>query len=142
MISEFGARTDALEQRLKRFGALLTELFETSEARARDIARVIAEASTEGTRAIGTQYELVRSTSEEESKRTTETLRSIYEQATGDTGSLFKQTAEQFGEIVRDLKTMTVGHAARARDDARASCARASSNCRRRPPTAPRRCGA
>src|SRR5262249_30948592 len=46
VIAEFGSRTEALEQRLKRFGALLTESFETSEARARDIARVIAEAST------------------------------------------------------------------------------------------------
>src|SRR5262249_55229308 len=52
VINEFGTKTEALEQRLKRFGALLTESFETSEARARDIARVIADASTEGTRAI------------------------------------------------------------------------------------------
>jgi hypothetical protein len=107
VMTEFGARTDALEQRLKRFGVLLTESFETSDARARDIARVIAEATTEGARAITGQYELVRSTSEEESRRTSEALRGIYEQATGDTSSLFKQTAEQFAEIVRDLKSMT-----------------------------------
>jgi hypothetical protein len=106
-ITEFGARTEALEQRLKRFGVLLTESFETSEARARDIARVIAEASTEGTRTIAEQYERVRTTSEEESRRTTEQMRAIYEQATGETGTLFRQTAEQFGQIVGDLKSMT-----------------------------------
>src|SRR5262249_8866173 len=107
VISEFGARTEALEQRLKRFGALLTESFETSEARARDIARVIAEASTEGSRAIAGQYEQVRNASEAEGKRTVEALHNIYQQATGETVTLFKQTAEHFGELVRDLKSMT-----------------------------------
>src|SRR5262249_18802883 len=107
VINEFGTKTEALEQRLKRFGALLTESFETSEARARDIARVIADASTEGTRAISEQYAQVRSTSEQESRRTAEALRAIYDQSSSDTTGLFRQTAEQFGEIVRDLKAMT-----------------------------------
>jgi len=107
VITEFAARTEALEQRLKRFGGLLNESFETSEARARDIARVIADSTTEGTRAITSQYELVRTTSEEESQRAGESLRLVYRQATEDAMSLFRQTSEQFGGILRDLKTMT-----------------------------------
>ena len=46
---------------------------------------MLAESSTEGTKAIANQYELVRATSDEERKRTSEALNSIYEQATGET---------------------------------------------------------
>ena len=107
VINEFGARTEALEQRLKRFGALLTESFETSEARARDIARVISEASSDGARAITSQYDLVRSTSDDERRRTTDAMRSIFDQTNSETIALFKRTADQFGEIVHDLRNMT-----------------------------------
>src|SRR6202011_5738060 len=52
------------------------------------------------------QYELVRSTSQEERQRTGEALRSLYEQATGETQGLFRQAGERFAEIVRDMKGM------------------------------------
>jgi hypothetical protein len=68
---------------------------------------VLAESSTEGTKAISNTYELVRATSDEERKRTSEALHSIYEQATGETSSLFRQTSERFIEIVRQMKEMS-----------------------------------
>src|SRR5207237_1016102 len=86
---------------------MLPETFEAAEGRARDIARVLAEASTEGTKAIANQYELVRMTSDEERKRTTEALTAVYEQATGETSSLFRQTSERFIEIVRQMREMS-----------------------------------
>ena len=68
---------------------------------------MLAESSTEGTKAIANQYELVRATSDEERKRTSEALNAIYEQATGQTSTLFRQVSERFLEIVRQMKEMS-----------------------------------
>ena len=107
VVNQIDSKVSDLDQRLKRFSALLSETFEAAEGRARDIARVLAEASTEGTKAIANQYELVRVTTDEERKRTSEALHSIYEQATGETSALFRQTSERFIEIVRQMKEMS-----------------------------------
>jgi len=107
LVGGIEGKTDDLDQRLKRFALLLQETLEAAEGRARDIARVIAETSSEGTRAIANQYELVRETSDEERKRTADALNSIYEQATGQTTALFRQTSERFVEIVRQMKEMS-----------------------------------
>src|SRR6202043_1094768 len=77
LITHLDDRTEDFDQRLMRFASLLKDSFEAAEARARDIARVIAESSTDGARAINAQYELTRSVSEEERKRTSEALSSI-----------------------------------------------------------------
>src|SRR2546426_11189752 len=89
VVNQIDSKVGDLDHRLKRFASLLQETFEAAEGRARDIARVLAESSTEGTKAISNTYELVRATSDEERKRTSEALHSIYEQATGETSSLF-----------------------------------------------------
>ena len=107
VVNQVDSKVSDLDQRLKRFSGLLAETFEAAEGRARDIARVLAEASTEGTRAIANQYELVRVTSDEERKRTTEALTAVYEQASGETSSLFRQTSERFIEIVRQMREMS-----------------------------------
>jgi hypothetical protein len=107
VVNQVDSKVSDLDQRLKRFSGLLSETFEAAEGRARDIARVLAEASTEGTKAIANQYELVRVTSDEERKRTTEALHAVYEQATGETSSLFRQTSERFIEIVRQMREMS-----------------------------------
>src|SRR5204863_1457934 len=72
VVNQIDSKVGDLDQRLKRFATLLQETFEAAEGRARDIARVLAESSTEGTKAIANQYELVRATSDEERKRTSE----------------------------------------------------------------------
>src|SRR5947209_18304448 len=107
VVNQVDSKVGDLDQRLKRFSALVAETFEAAEGRARDIARVLAETSTEGTKAIANQYELVRQTSDEERKRTSEALHSIYEQATGETSALFRQTSERFIEIVRQMREMS-----------------------------------
>jgi hypothetical protein len=107
VVNQIDSKVGDLDSRLKRFSALLQETFEAAEGRARDIARVLAESSTEGTKAIANQYELVRATSDEERKRTSEALNSIYEQATGETAAMFRQVSERFIEIVRQMREMS-----------------------------------
>src|SRR6202008_892339 len=107
VVNQVDSKVSDLDQRLKRFSALMAETFEAAEGRARDIARVLAEASTEGTKAIANQYELVRVTSDEERRRTSEALHAIYDQATGETSALFRQTSERFIEIVRQMREMS-----------------------------------
>ena len=107
VVNQIDSKVGDLDSRLKRFSTLLAETFDAAEGRARDIARVLAESSTEGTKAIANQYELVRATSDEERKRTSEALNAIYEQATGQTSTLFRQVSERFLEIVRQMKEMS-----------------------------------
>src|SRR5882724_10937066 len=52
VVNQIDSKVGDLDHRLKRFAALLQETFEAAENRARDIARVLAESSTEGTKAI------------------------------------------------------------------------------------------
>src|SRR5262249_39665282 len=77
--SRLGTRTEDLDTRLKRFSSLLDESLAAAESRARDIARVVADSTAEGTRAIAEQHEAVRTTSEQERVRTADALRSLYE---------------------------------------------------------------
>ncbi|MBI4274517.1 MAG: hypothetical protein HY659_07435 [Rhizobiales bacterium] len=99
-------RTGDLEERLRRFSELLDRSLESAEGRARDIARVIADSSVGGVQTIAQQFEAVRSASEEERRRTSEAMRNIYEQATGDTHTLLRQTTERFAEVLLGMKQM------------------------------------
>jgi archaellum component FlaC len=106
VLSTLDIRTDDLEQRLKRFAGLLDESLDAAASRARDIARVVSEASMGSTQAISEQFDLVRSTAEEERKHTVQTMRGIYEEATGDANTMLRQTTERFSEIVHGMKHM------------------------------------
>jgi hypothetical protein len=106
LTSYLDGKSADLDTRLVRFAGLLKESLEAAEARARDVARVIAESSMDGSQAIASQYDMVRTTAEEERKRTADTLNGIYEQATGDIHALFGQAAERFAGIVRDMREM------------------------------------
>ena len=66
----------------------------------------------------------------------------IYEQASGETTALFRQTSERFTEIVRQMRDMSAEMQRELESTRGPSSAAAFSNCRRRPPTAPRRCAA
>jgi hypothetical protein len=116
-VTGLDSRTEELDQRLKRFSGLLDESLAAAEARARDIARVVADSTAEGTRAIAEQHEAVRMTSEQERVRTMEGLRALYEQATNEAHMLFRDNAgdaqnmlaeakERFNDIVSSVKQM------------------------------------
>jgi hypothetical protein len=164
LVSTIETRTGDIQQRLERFSSLLDQSLETAAARARDVARMVSEATAEGTRAIGEQYEQVRqraediahamaaSTSEgaraigeqydrmreqaeevarvvaessaageravseqyeriranaeDERRRTSETMRSIYQQAVGDTDTVFRDASGRFTEVMEGMKEM------------------------------------
>jgi hypothetical protein len=107
LVATLDIRTEDLDQRLKRFSGLLDESLEAASSRAREVARVVSEASTEGSRAIYEQYEHVRTNAEEERQRTAESMRAIYDQAAGDTHGLFQEANERFAEVLAGMKRMS-----------------------------------
>jgi hypothetical protein len=107
LLSTLDGRAEDLDQRLKRFSGLLDESLASAEGRARDIARVVAEASSDGVRTISDQYEIIRTTADEERKRTSSAMRTVYDQATGDAHALFRDSLERFTEIVEAMKHMS-----------------------------------
>ncbi len=151
VITALDSRTEDLDLRLKRFSGLLDESLVAAEGRARDIARLVAEASSQGARAIAEHHERVRMASEEERQRTTESLHGVYEQASNEAHALFRQTASEAEAMLHGatdaLLRRAADHAAdgrrnaaRTRRHARGAAARHPANCRRRPPRARRSC--
>jgi len=106
LVATLDARTGDFEERLRRFSNLLEESLDSATTRAREIASIIAETSNESVRTIEQQFELVRTTSEEERKRTGETLNAVYDQAAAQVHNVFSQSATRFSEIVQGMKQM------------------------------------
>src|SRR6185436_17689042 len=52
LMTSLDTRTDDIEQRLKRFSSLLDESLDGATGRAREIARIVADSSAEGARAL------------------------------------------------------------------------------------------
>jgi hypothetical protein len=106
LVSTLDIRTDDLEQRLKRFTGLLDETLDNAASRAREIAVIVSDTSSGTAQAISDQFDLVRSTVEEERKRTADTMRGIYEDARSDTNAVFRQSTERFTEVIESMKQM------------------------------------
>jgi len=117
VVAGLDARTEELDARLRRFSGLLEESLAAAEARARDIARVVADATAESARAIAEQHDAVRVTAEQERIRTADSLRTLYEQATSDSQRMFRanagdaqnmlqQAKDRFAEVVGGVKQM------------------------------------
>jgi rRNA-processing protein FCF1 len=106
LVATLDIRTEDLEKRLTRFSGLLDESLEAASTRAREVARLVSEASAEGTRAISEQYERVRENAEGERQRSAEAMRAIYDQSAGETQALFQSANERFSESVNGMKQM------------------------------------
>jgi hypothetical protein len=106
LVTALDARTDDFEERLRRFSGLLEESLDTATARSRQIAEIIAETSNDSVQTIEQQYELVRSTAEEERRRTNETFNAVYDDAAGQIQAMFNQSAERFTDIIQGMKAM------------------------------------
>ena len=106
LVAALDARTSDLDQRLARFAGLLDDSLDAAAARAREIARVVSETTTEGGRAIGEQFERVRMQADDERRRTAEAMQSMYERSTAETHAMFSDANERFGETVQDMKRM------------------------------------
>ncbi len=106
LIATLDARTEDFGDRLQRFSSLLDESLDAASSRAREIAGIIAETSNESVQVIEQQYELVRTTSEEERRRTGETLNAVYDEASAQVHGMFSQSAERYAEIMQGMKQM------------------------------------
>ncbi len=84
----------------------LTNRLILATARAREIASIVAETSNESVHTIEQQFELVRHGTEDQRKRTKETLSSIYDDTVGEVHAMFNQSSERFAEIMRGMKQM------------------------------------
>jgi hypothetical protein len=107
LVANLDTRSNDLDQRLKRFSSLLEESLEASVERAREIARIVAETSTEGARSVHEQFDRIRATTEEERRRTSEMLTALFHQSTTESHSMFTESADRFAEVVQGLKQMT-----------------------------------
>ena len=106
LITTLDTRTVDLDDRLRRFTSLLDESLDAAEARARDIARVVAESASTSSSAVGRQFEAVRIAVEDERRQTLEAMAEIYDQGTQEAGSMFQQAADKFAGIVQSMKQM------------------------------------
>ena len=107
LVSTLDIRTEDLDQRLKRFSALLDESLDSAGSRAREIARVVSESSVESAHVIADQFEAMREAAETERRTTSEAMRSVYEQSTGASHMMLGQAAERFTEIMEAMKQMS-----------------------------------
>jgi flagellar biosynthesis/type III secretory pathway protein FliH len=106
LVSTLDARAEDFGQRLQRFSALLDESLQTATSRAREIAGLIAQTSTESVQTIEQQYEVVRKTSEEERTRTSEALTTAYDEAFSQVQSIFTESTARFSEVMQGMKQM------------------------------------
>src|SRR6202043_3671623 len=97
LVATLEEKSNDLEQRLTRFTGVLDQSLEGAAERAREIARLTADATTGGAQAIADNFEAIRTNAEAERKRMSEAMHSIYEQATEETNALFSHVTEQTG---------------------------------------------
>src|SRR5258708_39177705 len=90
-----------------------------AEDRARDAARLVAEATSEGARTLAERHAAIRSTTEQQSKQTLQSLHELHERVSSETKDLFQQNAgeahgmlqqatDRFAEIMQNMKQMSV----------------------------------
>jgi Apolipoprotein A1/A4/E domain len=106
LVTTLDARADDFGQRLQRFSKVLDESLDAAATRASEIAGVIAQTSNESVQTIEQQFDLVRTTSEEERRRTSETLNAVYQETVTQAHTMFHQSAERFTEIMQGMKQM------------------------------------
>jgi hypothetical protein len=113
------SRTEELDKQLKRFSNLIDVSLRSAEDRARDAARLVAEATSEGSRSLAERHAAIRSTTEQQSKQTLASLHKLYEQVSSETNDLFQQNAgeaqqllqqatDRFAEIMHNMKQMSL----------------------------------
>ena len=129
LVSTLDARTEDFGQRLERFSTLLEESLDSATTRAREIAGIIADTSNESVQTIEQQYDLVRKTTEEERRRTSETLTAIYDEAS-------RRSAGHVQPVRRSLHRGHAGHEANGRGNAAGTRDHAHRTAPRHPRTA------
>ncbi len=119
MAATVNTRTEQLDERLKRFSNLLDVSLRSAEDRAREVARLVAEATSESARIVAEQHTAIRSTTEQQSKQTLQSLHELYEQVSLESKDLFQQNAgeahqmlqqatDRFADIMHGMKQMSL----------------------------------
>jgi hypothetical protein len=106
LVTALDTRTEDFGQRLERFSGLLDESLDAATTRAREIAGIIAQTSNESLQTLEQQYDMVRKSSEDERKRTSEALNTVYDEALTEVQTVFNQSTERFTEVVQGMKQM------------------------------------
>jgi hypothetical protein len=112
-------RTEELDKHLKRFSNLIDVSLRSAEDRARDAARLVAEATSEGARTLAERHAAIRSTTEQQSKQTLQSLHELHERVSSKTQDLLQQNAgeahlvlqqatDRFAEIMENMKQMSL----------------------------------
>src|SRR5262249_104923 len=112
------SRSEQLDKHLKRFSNLIDVSLRSAEDRARDAARLVAEATSEGARTLAERHAAIRSTTEQQSKQTLQSLHELHERVSSETKDLFQQNAgeahqllqqptDRFAEIMQSMKQMS-----------------------------------
>ena len=113
------SRTEDLDKQLKRFSNVIDVSLHSAEERARDAARLVAEATSEGSRILVERHAAIRSTTEQQGKQTLASLHELYEQVSLETKNLFQhnageaqqllqQATDRFAEIMHNMKQMSL----------------------------------
>src|SRR5262249_20609412 len=95
LVTMLDSKSGDLEQRLTRFNSVLDQSLEGASERAREIARLTADSTTGGARAIEQAFEAIRTNTDEERRRTVEAMRGMYEEVSEQSHAMFTQVAEQ-----------------------------------------------
>ncbi len=104
LTGHLSTRSNDLEERLTRFNRLLEEQLAGAESKAQEIARLVADTTTNATQSIVKQYDAVKNTANEERDRTSLALRSVYENATTEVNTLFRDMNQRFVDVARELR--------------------------------------
>jgi len=104
LTGHLSTRSSDLEERLGRFNRLLQEQLSAAEEKAQEIAKLVADATANSTQSIVKQYDAVKNTANEERDRTTLALRSVYEGATNEVNTLFRDMNQRFTDAARELR--------------------------------------
>ena len=98
LTGHLSTRSSDLEERLGRFNRILQEQSTAAEDKAQDIAKLVADATANSTQSIVKQYDAIKNTSNEERDRTSQALRSVYESATTEVNTLFRDMNQRFAD--------------------------------------------
>ncbi len=82
------------------------EQYEHMRTQAEDVARGVAASTEESARALSEQFDHIRTKTEDERRRTVETMRTIYQQSSGDTEGVFREATARFAEVMDNMKEM------------------------------------
>jgi hypothetical protein len=107
LLGRIGERSQELESVTRSFTVLVEGSLQNAETKARRIGSVLADTAESANRAIGEQFDRIRSSTGEESERTAAALRTAYEEAAGEMTKALGEATARFRDTMGELRSMT-----------------------------------